>query len=86
MEPGFKVRDTRLLFGGRFKTKRPFTWQAGVMYDGKTESWFVRQTGLMVAIPELWGNVFDRARQGGGQSQQGDERVRRLDDGAIHVQ
>jgi phosphate-selective porin OprO/OprP len=28
------------------------------MYDGKTNSWFVRQTGLMVAIPELRGNVF----------------------------
>ena len=65
MEPGFKVRDSRLLFGGRFKTKRPFTWQAGVMYDGKTNSWFVRQTGLMVAIPELWGNVFiGRAKEG----------------------
>jgi phosphate-selective porin OprO and OprP len=65
MEPGFKVRDTRLMFGGRFKTKRPLTWQAGVMYDGKTDSWFVRQTGLMVAVPELWGSVFiGRAKEG----------------------
>ena len=65
MEPGVKVRDTRLLFGGRFKTKRQFTWQAGVMYDGKTDSWFVRQTGIMVAVPELWGNVFiGRAKEG----------------------
>jgi len=65
MEPGFKVRDTRLMFGGRFKTKRPITWQAGVMYDGKTDSWFVRQTGIMVAIPELWGHVFiGRAKEG----------------------
>jgi len=65
MEPGFKVRDTRLMFGGRFKTKRPITWQAGVMYDGKTDSWFVRQTGIMVAVPELWGHVFiGRAKEG----------------------
>jgi len=65
MEPGFKVRDTRVMFGGRFKTKRPITWQAGVMYDGKTDSWFVRQTGIMVAVPELWGHVFiGRAKEG----------------------
>ena len=31
---GFKVRDSRLLFRGRFNTKRPITWNAGFMYDG----------------------------------------------------
>ena len=55
---GFKVRDSRLLFRGRFNTKRPITWNAGFMYDGATDEWFVRLTGITVAIPELWGNVF----------------------------
>ncbi len=55
---GFKVRDSRLLFRGRFNTKRPVTWNAGFMYDGATDEWFVRLTGITVAIPELWGNVF----------------------------
>ena len=65
MEPGVKVRDTRVMFGGRFKTKRPFTWQAGIMYDGKADTWFVRQTGIMVGVPELWGHIFlGRAKEG----------------------
>lgn len=65
MEPAFKIRDTRLLLRGRFKTRRPFTWQAGFMYDGPTDSWLVRQTGIMVAVPELWGHLFiGRAKEG----------------------
>jgi len=60
-----KLRDARLLTGGKFKTKRPFTWQAGVMYDGATKKWFVRQTGIMIAVPELWGHFFiGRAKEG----------------------
>ena len=65
LDPGFKVRDSRLLFRGRFKSRRPVTWQAGLMYDGVTDDWFVRQTGIMVAIPELWGHLFvGRAKEG----------------------
>ena len=65
MDPGFKVRDSRLLLRGRFKSRRPVTWQAGFMYDGVTDDWFVRQTGIMVAIPELWGHLFvGRAKEG----------------------
>lgn len=60
-----KVRDFRLILGGRFKTKRPVSWQMGLMYDGPTDSWFVRQTGLMIAVPELWGHLFiGRAKEG----------------------
>jgi phosphate-selective porin OprO and OprP len=51
--PQFKLRDARVLFGGRFKTARSFTWQAGVMYDAANSKWLVRQTGLMVAVPEI---------------------------------
>jgi phosphate-selective porin OprO/OprP len=61
----FKLRDARFLFGGRFKTKRPFTWQMGLMYDGNNQKWFVRQTGLMVAVPEIYSNFFvGRAKEG----------------------
>jgi phosphate-selective porin OprO/OprP len=60
-----KLRDARFLFNGRFKTKRPLTWQIGVMYDQLTNKWLFRQTGLMVAIPELWGHFFiGRAKEG----------------------
>ena len=61
----FKLRDARLLFGGKFKTKRPFTWQMGVMYDAATSKWLFRQTGLMVAVPELHSHFFlGRAKEG----------------------
>lgn len=60
-----KMRDARVLLAGRFATKRPFTWQAGVMYDFAAKTWRVRQTGLMVAVPEWWGHVFiGRAKEG----------------------
>jgi phosphate-selective porin OprO and OprP len=58
LEPGYKLRDFRLIMGGRIKTKRRITYQAGLMYDAPTKSWFVRQTGFMVAVPELWGHFF----------------------------
>jgi phosphate-selective porin OprO and OprP len=64
--PGYKVRDFRFLFNGKFpQFKRSVTWSLGLMYDGPTNSWFIRQTGLMIAVPELWGNFFiGRAKEG----------------------
>jgi phosphate-selective porin OprO and OprP len=60
-----KVRDFRLLFKGRLKTKRPVTWTCGVMYDGPSDSWLARETGIMVAVPELWGHLFiGRTKEG----------------------
>jgi phosphate-selective porin OprO/OprP len=60
-----KLRDARVLFDGRFKTERPFTWQIGVMYDQVTKRLLFRQTGIMVAVPELWGHFFiGRAKEG----------------------
>ena len=65
VEPGFKVRDARFQLGGRFKLKRPVTWKAGIMYDGPTHTWLIRQTGVMVAVPELWGHLFvGRTKEG----------------------
>jgi phosphate-selective porin OprO/OprP len=65
VEPGFKLRDSRLIVSGRIKTKRRITYQAGFMYDGYTDEWFVRQTGLMIAFPEIWGHLWiGRSKEG----------------------
>jgi phosphate-selective porin OprO/OprP len=35
------------------------------MYNGPTHSWVIRQTGIMVAVPKLWGNIFiGRSKEG----------------------
>ena len=60
-----KVRDFRVMFKGRFKTKRSITYTCGIMYDGPTDEWLFRETGIMVAVPELWGHVFiGRTKEG----------------------
>lgn len=60
-----KLRDARFLLGGKFKTKRPFTWQAGIMYDQLTRKWLVRQSGFMIGVPEIYSNFFiGRAKEG----------------------
>lgn len=60
-----KLRDGRVLLKGRLKFKRPVTWSSGLMYDGATDSWLVRETGIMVAVPEAWGHVFvGRTKEG----------------------
>jgi len=65
LNPEFKLRDFRFLLGGRFKSKRPFTWQAGIMYDAAASKWRVRQTGLMIAVPEINSHFFiGRAKEG----------------------
>jgi phosphate-selective porin OprO/OprP len=65
LAPEVKPRDGRILFKGRLKFKRPVTWSAGFMYDGATDSWLVRETGIMVEVPEMWGHVFvGRTKEG----------------------
>ena len=35
------------------------------MYDGPTDEFLVRETGIMVAVPELWGHIFvGRTKEG----------------------
>ena len=58
LKPAFAVRDFRIVASGQFKTKRTFSWKFGAMYDGVSGSWLVRETGFMVGVPELWGNIF----------------------------
>jgi phosphate-selective porin OprO/OprP len=65
LDPVIKLRDFRFLLNGRFKTKRPITWQTGIMYDEPNKKWLFRQTGLMVAVPEIWSHFFiGRAKEG----------------------
>ena len=62
-----KVRDARLVFKGRFfpKWKREVTYSIGLMYDGPTDEFLARETGIMVAVPELWGHFFiGRSKEG----------------------
>ncbi|HEX7879182.1 MAG TPA: porin, partial [Candidatus Eisenbacteria bacterium] len=62
------LRDFRFLFKGKFKTKRPLSWTMGVMYDGPTEDWLFRQTGLMVGVPEISSDFFiGRTKEGYSQ-------------------
>ena len=67
MFPGHKVRDFRVLFRGKLfpRIKRSITWSAGVMYDAPNSAWRMRQTGIMIATPELWGSFFvGRTKEG----------------------
>ena len=66
LAPGFKLRDFRFLFSGRFpQLKRSVTYSVGVMYDAPTHSWLMRQTGIMVALSEKWGHLFiGRTKEG----------------------
>jgi phosphate-selective porin OprO/OprP len=63
--PDIGMRDFRLLFKGKFNTERPFTWTAGIMYDGGTKDWHFRQTGIMVSFPEISSHFFvGRTKEG----------------------
>lgn len=65
LEEAAKLRDFRILFSGQIPTKRTITWKTGIMYDKPSGEWFVRETGLMINVPELWGNIFvGRTKEG----------------------
>jgi phosphate-selective porin OprO and OprP len=57
--PDSKLRDLRLLFSGRFpKAKHLIEWKAGYMRDGVNNTWLFRETGVVVAVPKIWGHLF----------------------------
>jgi len=65
LESAFEVRDLRLVVSGKLTTRRNITWKAGFMYNGDTREWMVRETGVMVGVPEWWGNIFvGRTKEG----------------------
>jgi phosphate-selective porin OprO and OprP len=60
-----RVRDSRFLLSGRIKTKRQITWQAGLLYDWTQKKWLVRQTALVVSVPEICSNFWiGRTKEG----------------------
>ncbi len=66
LRPDAKVRDARFLLKGRLKfIKRPVTWTAGIMYDGPSHAFLLRETGIMIEVPEIWGHIFiGRTKEG----------------------
>lgn len=65
LKPDVKLRDFRFIMGGKLKTKRFISWKFGLMYDGVTTSWLVRETGVMVGLPEISSHVFvGRTKEG----------------------
>jgi phosphate-selective porin OprO/OprP len=57
--PDSKFRDFRLLASGKFlKSKRILEWKLGYMYDGLNDKWIFRETGIVIAVPEIWGHLF----------------------------
>ncbi|HVQ65816.1 MAG TPA: porin [Terriglobia bacterium] len=66
LEPQTKFRDGRVLLKGKLKfIKRPVTWSMGIMYDAPNEQWVARQTGLMIDVPEISGQIFiGRTKEG----------------------
>lgn len=65
LEDAFDVRDFRVLVSGQLKTKRTITWKAGIMYDGDKKEWFIRESGIMIGTPEIWGSIFiGRTKEG----------------------
>src|SRR5258707_955047 len=67
MHPGERLRDFRFILGGKLfpKWKRSVTWSAGIMYDAPNHQWLMRQTGVMIAVPKLWGSLFiGRTKEG----------------------
>ena len=53
MHPDERLRDFRFILGGKLfpNIKRSITWSVGIMYDGPNHHWLIRQTGVMIAVP-----------------------------------
>ncbi len=61
------VRDSRVLLKGRLKFSPRLRYTIGYMYDSAPEkrTWFWRQTGIYVDIPEIGGDFFiGRTKEG----------------------
>lgn len=65
LEPAFAIRDFRITASGQLKTRRIISWKAGFMYDDANRQWLVRETGVMIDVPEIWGKFFiGRTKEG----------------------
>jgi len=60
-----QTRDFRLMASGVFKGKRDLAWKGGFMYDGDKKIWLLRETGITLGVPELFGHIFvGRTKEG----------------------
>jgi phosphate-selective porin OprO/OprP len=65
LSPTGKLRDLRFLLKGRFKFLPRVSYTLGYMFDAARDSWRFRQTGLMIDVPELSGQLFvGRTKEG----------------------
>jgi phosphate-selective porin OprO/OprP len=62
----YQTRDFRILASGRFlKTKRYIAWKFAYMYDGDKKVWMLRESGLTIGVPKLFGFLFiGRTKEG----------------------
>jgi phosphate-selective porin OprO/OprP len=66
-DPDTYIRDSRLLLKGRLKFSPRLSYTIGYMYDPAPEkrTWFWRQTGIYVDMPEWGGDLFiGRTKEG----------------------
>jgi len=60
-----KLRDFRILASGLLKTKREISWKFAFMYDGANDEWLVRESGIIIGVPEIAGRIFiGRTKEG----------------------
>lgn len=60
-----RLRDSRFLISGKLATKRNVNWSSGIMYDWVAHKWFIRQTGFLVDVPEIYSNFWiGRTKEG----------------------
>ena len=65
MKSDSKPRDFRLLASGRIKSERTLSWKFAFMWDGNLDQWLVRESGVIVGVPELAGHIFvGRTKEG----------------------
>jgi phosphate-selective porin OprO and OprP len=65
LNPKDGLRDFRVLLKGKFPQLPRLSYTIGYMYDGALKEWHFRQTGLMVEVPELYGDLFvGRTKEG----------------------
>jgi phosphate-selective porin OprO and OprP len=65
LKPTFKARDFRILASGVLNTKRFISWKFAYMWDGDNNQWMLRESGVTIGVPELWGHIFiGRTKEG----------------------
>ena len=65
ISPKSDLRDFRAILKGKLFWPERLSYTIGYMYDKANEEWRFRQTGLMLKIPEMYGEVFvGRTKEG----------------------